>query len=64
MQGKQRSNWDYFCELLVAIPGLAAVFEDVRPDGTGEATYKKVRETEDRLHGRAYACQRVRPEMQ
>lgn len=36
-------NWDYFYEVMVAIPGLAAMFEDSRTDTPSELAYKRTR---------------------
>lgn len=34
---KTKSNWDYFCELMVVVPGLAAIFSDFDSEKEGEA---------------------------
>lgn len=28
MHQKNKTNWDYFCQLMTAVPGLTAVFSD------------------------------------
>ncbi len=35
-------NWDYFCELLMVIPGLAEVFNDYYPGDAEELRYKDI----------------------
>lgn len=37
------ANWDYFYEVMVTIPGLAAMFDDTRSDTPGELAYRRTR---------------------
>ncbi len=41
----QIDDWDYFCELVAVIPGLAEVFNDYQPGDTRELHYKERRES-------------------
>lgn len=56
MEQHRKSNWEYFCRLMAAVPGLHAVFSDTYlsgPDGEEEGTrcdravamYKQVQDT-------------------
>lgn len=45
---RYKTNWDYFCELIVAIPGLTAMFSDSRTDTPSEASFRKSLEAEER----------------
>lgn len=46
---KRKTNWDYFCELLVAVPGLTTMF-DITPkvNSPAEVSFRKSQEAEER----------------
>ncbi len=48
----EKSNWDYFCELLAVIPGMSAMFDDSRGGYPLEASPKETYEAEKRLRER------------
>lgn len=31
---RQKTSWDYFCDLVVAVPGVTGMFDDARLDRT------------------------------
>lgn len=47
MHYEQKSNWDYFCELLAVIPGLTVMFDDASADAPAECLYERVKEKSD-----------------
>lgn len=45
---KQATKWDYFCELMTAIPGLAAMFVD-DPKKTEDKLLEKAKEVGEKI---------------